>query len=140
MARRKGCVSNEKEDTMKRSICLAVTLVATLASSAVPAAAPPKAEQFPQRPVRFIIPYQPGGATDTTARPLAEGLRQLWGQPVIVDNRPGASVNIALELSGSSAPLGYTLFVDGSIEAELPDGTLRFASINELRAHLEKTG
>lgn len=86
---------------------------ALLASAVFPvhAAAAEKAGTFPQRPVRLIIPYAPGGATDTTARPLAEGLRQLWGQPVIVDNRPGASGNIALDLAASSAPDGYTLFV-----------------------------
>ncbi len=86
---------------------------ALLASAVFPvhAAAAEKAGTFPQRPVRLIIPYAPGGATDTTARPLAEGLRQLWGQPVIVDNRPGASGNISLDLAANSAPDGYTLFV-----------------------------
>src|SRR5687767_5801651 len=96
---------------MKCSLGIFGTLVAALAAPVAFAAAAPKGEQFPQRPVRFIIPYAPGGATDTTARPLAEGLRQLWGQPVIVDNRPGASGNIALELAANSAPDGYTLFV-----------------------------
>jgi hypothetical protein len=47
---------------------------------------------------------------------------------------------VAVLKSGVVDGMGYTLYVDGSIEAELPDGTLRFASINELRAHLEKTG
>jgi len=87
-------------------------IAAFVAALAAPAAfAAPKSADFPQRPVRLIIPYAPGGATDTSARPLAEGLRQLWGQPVIVDNRPGASGNIALELAANSAPDGHTLFV-----------------------------
>lgn len=75
------------------------------------AAFPQKTTNFPTRPVRLIIPYAPGGATDTSARPLADGLRARWGQPVIVDNRPGGSGNIALDLAANSAPDGYTLFV-----------------------------
>jgi tripartite-type tricarboxylate transporter receptor subunit TctC len=59
----------------------------------------------------MIIPYAPGGATDITARLLQPKISELWGQPVIVDNRAGASGNIALELAGRSAPDGYTLFV-----------------------------
>jgi|SRR5688572_17044772 tripartite-type tricarboxylate transporter receptor subunit TctC len=69
------------------------------------------AEKFPQRPVRFIVPYAPGGATDITARLLQQGISELWGQPVIVENRPGASGNIALELAAHSSPDGYTLQV-----------------------------
>jgi tripartite-type tricarboxylate transporter receptor subunit TctC len=69
------------------------------------------AEQFPDRPVRLIIPYAPGGATDITARQLQVKLIELWGQPVIVDNRPGASGNIALELAANSTPDGHILFV-----------------------------
>ena len=70
-----------------------------------------KPDAFPTRPVRVIIPYAPGGATDTSARPLAEKLRERWGQAVIVDNRPGASGNIALDIAANAAPDGYTLFV-----------------------------
>jgi len=69
------------------------------------------AESFPQRPVRVIVPYAPGGATDITARQLAAKLIELWGQQVIVDNRPGASGNIALELAARATPDGYTLMV-----------------------------
>jgi tripartite-type tricarboxylate transporter receptor subunit TctC len=82
-----------------------------LALLAVTAFAAQAAEKFPARPVRFIIPYAPGGATDITARQLQPKISELWGQPVIVDNRAGASGNIALELAGRSAPDGYTLFV-----------------------------
>ncbi len=69
------------------------------------------AEKFPSKPVRLIIPYAPGGATDITARQLQTRIGDLWGQPVIVDNRPGASGNIALELAARATPDGYTLFV-----------------------------
>jgi len=69
------------------------------------------AEKFPQRPVRMIVPYAPGGATDITARLLQTGISELWGQPVIVDNRAGASGTIAIELAARAAPDGYTLQV-----------------------------
>ena len=69
------------------------------------------AERFPQRPVRLIVPYAPGGATDITARLLQTGISELWGQPVIVDNRPGASGTIAIDLAAKSPADGYTLQV-----------------------------
>jgi len=69
------------------------------------------AEKFPSKPVRLLVPYAPGGATDITARNLSEGLTKAWGQQVIVDNRAGASGNIALELAARATPDGYTLFV-----------------------------
>jgi tripartite-type tricarboxylate transporter receptor subunit TctC len=69
------------------------------------------AEKFPQRPVRLIVPYAPGGATDITARLLQTGISELWGQPVIVDNRAGASGTIAIELAAKSPADGYTLQV-----------------------------
>ncbi len=69
------------------------------------------AEQYPSRPVRLMVPYAPGGATDITARTLADGLNKAWGQPVIVENRPGASGNIALDMAARATPDGYTLFV-----------------------------
>ncbi len=78
---------------------------------AAAASAAHTAEKFPQRPVRLIVPYAPGGATDITARLLQAGISELWGQPVIVDNRAGASGNIALELAAKSPPDGYTLQV-----------------------------
>jgi len=92
---------------MRRSAWILATLAASFAATGASA----QKSDFPQRPVRIIVPYAPGGATDTTARPLAEGLRQLWGQPVIIDNRSGASGNIALDLAANAAPDGYTLFV-----------------------------
>lgn len=69
------------------------------------------ADRFPDRPVRMIVPYAPGGATDITARQLAVKLSEVWGEQVIVDNRAGASGNIALELAARSTPDGYTLMV-----------------------------
>ena len=85
-----------------------VLAAAALAAAAVVVQA---AEKFPARPVRLIVPYAPGGATDITARLLQTGLSEMWGQPVIVDNRAGASGTIAIELAAKSPPDGYTLQV-----------------------------
>lgn len=85
------------------------------------------AEKFPSRPVRFIVPYAPGGATDITARLLQTGISALWGQPVIVDNRAGASGTIAIELAAKSAPDGYTLQV-GNVSTNAINETT-FASL-----------
>lgn len=64
---------------------------------------------FPTKPVRIIVPFGPGGAADALPRLLATPLTGMWGQPVIVDNRPGAAGNIGMELGARAAPDGYTL-------------------------------
>ena len=64
---------------------------------------------FPAKAVRIIVPFGPGGASDSLPRLLGTPLAQMWGQPVIVDNRPGAAGNIGMELGARAAPDGYTL-------------------------------
>src|ERR1700680_827729 len=66
---------------------------------------------YPSRPVKIIVPYAPGGVTDIIARHLAPRLQDVLGQPFVVENRPGASGNIALEQAAKAPPDGYTLFV-----------------------------
>jgi len=91
-----------------------IARIASLLTAAVLAAGTVSvhaAEKFPQRPVRLIVPYAPGGATDITARLLQTGISELWGQPVIVDNRAGGSGTIAIELAAKSPADGYTLQV-----------------------------
>jgi len=78
-------------------------LAATLAAPAI-AQAP-----WPNRPVKLIVPYAPGGATDTLARPWADKLTQAFGQPFVIENRGGASGMIGAEAAARSAPDGYTL-------------------------------
>jgi tripartite-type tricarboxylate transporter receptor subunit TctC len=94
-------------EALFRALLLSGVVVALTA----PVIAAEKSSAFPNRPVRVIVPYAPGGATDTVARPLAEKLRERWGEAVIVDNRAGASGNIALEIAANSAPDGHTLIV-----------------------------
>jgi tripartite-type tricarboxylate transporter receptor subunit TctC len=72
-------------------------------------AAPVMAQQYPVKPVRIVIPYPPGGGTDTFGRPLAQKLSESLGHPFVVDNRGGASGNIGMESVARAAPDGYTL-------------------------------
>ncbi len=65
----------------------------------------------PDRPIRFVVDFAPGGSTDTTARVLAQGITAGLGQPVVVENRTGAAGNIATEHVARSAPDGHTLLV-----------------------------
>jgi tripartite-type tricarboxylate transporter receptor subunit TctC len=65
---------------------------------------------WPERPLRWIVAYAPGGGTDTLARLLAAGISARLGQPVVVDNRPGAATNIGAEAAAKSAPDGHTVF------------------------------
>ena len=75
---------------------------------------------FPTRPVRMVVGFPPGGGTDIIARLVAQKLAERWGQPVVVDNRPGASGNIGTELVARSAPDGYSLLMAFSSHASNP--------------------
>src|SRR5262249_34125551 len=70
-----------------------------------------QAQDFPTKPVRIVVPYAGGGGGDLRARLLGEKLSRLWGQQVIVDNKPGAGGLIATEFAARSAPDGYTLYL-----------------------------
>ncbi len=68
-------------------------------------------QTFPSKPIRIIVPFTPGSATDTMARPIAERLSAAFGQPVTVENRPGAGGTIGIGVLAKSPPDGYTLAV-----------------------------
>jgi tripartite-type tricarboxylate transporter receptor subunit TctC len=72
---------------------------------------PTRAQSFPEKPVRIVVPYTPGGLTDALARGLASELSKSWPQPVVVENRPGANTIIAAEFVARAAADGYTLLL-----------------------------
>lgn len=80
---------------------------------------------FPARPVRLLVGYPAGGSTDVVARLLAERLGRAWGQPVIVENRPGASGTLGADAVAKAAPDGHTLLVGASAEMAVARATLR---------------
>lgn len=75
---------------------------------------------YPSRPIKFVVPYPAGGASDAVARMIAEKLHQAWGQPVIVDNRPGASGIIGAQAVIKAPADGYTVLVHNTVLIQLP--------------------
>ncbi len=72
---------------------------------------PAMAAEFPNRPIRLIVAFAPGGSVDLVARLLAQKLAERWGQQVVVDNRPGAGGNVSAEIAARAAGDGYTLYL-----------------------------
>ena len=97
--------------TMKRRLINTCLLLASAAAFGLVPQAATAQGAYPNRPVKIIIGFGPGSGTDILARMLAEELRVALGQPFIVDNRPGASAQIAATAVARSAPDGYTLFL-----------------------------
>lgn len=90
------------------------------------------AQPFPSRPLRMVVAFPPGGSADVLARLLAPRLAERWGQPVLVENKPGASANIGADFVAKSPPDGYTMLlatpalaVSAAVFANLPYDALR---------------
>ncbi len=83
--------------------------LATVLAGLVLAAAA-QAQSWPQKPVRFIVPFPPGGATDISARMVGQELQEIWGQTVVIENRGGAGGGVGAAEAARAAPDGYTLF------------------------------
>lgn len=94
---------------MSIRLCRLFVLTVTALGIAAGARSASAQTNFPAKAVRIIVPFGPGGAADALPRLLATPLTGMWGQPVIVDNRPGAAGNIGMELGARAAPDGYTL-------------------------------
>ena len=112
-------------------------LLAAIAAAHAHAQAP--AGNYPNKQIRVIVPFPAGGPTDAIARAIGQKLNETWGQPVIVDNRPGAGGNIGTELAAKSPADGYTLFIgtvanaiNQSLFAKLPFDFVRdFAPVTQ---------
>lgn len=84
------------------------------AALALLVAAPAFAQNFPSKPMRLVVPYPPGGPTDLVGRLFAHKLAEMWGQPVVVENRSGANGNIAAQLVAKAPPDGTTFLLHSS--------------------------
>ena len=112
----------------RRRVALVVAAAAALIISV-----PAQAQKFPDRTVKVIVPYVAGGGTDVTARAISQRLSEMWGQPVIVENRAGAGTSLGADAVAKSTPDGYTLlFTDSAsfvinphIYAKLPFDPLK---------------
>ena len=85
------------------------------AAIAAPSIGPSRAAgaDWPAKAVRVVVPFTPGGSTDTTARLVGNRLQEVWGQSVVIENKPGAGGNIAADMVAHSDPDGYTIFIVG---------------------------
>ena len=106
---------------MARMLAIALIAAASLVA-AVPAA---QAQNWPDKPVRILVGYPPGGGTDLVARLVQQPLTTAWGQPVVVDNRPGANAIIATEAVAKAKPDGYTLLMAYATELAVNPATMK---------------
>src|SRR5947208_8514735 len=95
-------------------------------------------DAYPNRPVKLLIPYAPGGATDIIARDISPKLQEMLGQPFVVDNRPGASGNIAVEAAAKAPPDGYTLQVGNVSTNAINEST--FANVLPIKPSRDLVG
>ncbi len=123
---------------MNRKHIIACAILTAAMHAAAPLAQ--AAENWPNRPVRFIVPYPPGGTTDIVARGIAGKLVERYGQQFVTDNRGGASTIIGADLMAKAAPDGYTILlakattlsINPNVVDKLPYNTLRdFAPITQ---------
>lgn len=126
-----------------RLLLVLSSLLLITPGAAVAAGKTETARGFPTRPVRLVVPYPPGGATDIMARIVSAKISEVWGQSVVVDNRPGGGGQIAAEMAAKAAPDGYTLYIgtisslatNVSMYRNLPYDPVRdFAPITQLSA------
>jgi len=108
---------------MKNGLVVSRALCAVLALVAVSPAPVACAETYPVKPIHLVVPFPPGGSLDVVARAIGQKLTEAWGQPVIIDNRPGAGGNIGADFVAKSAPDGYTI-LEGALSTHAVNVTL----------------
>jgi tripartite-type tricarboxylate transporter receptor subunit TctC len=109
-----------------------VALVATLGGLAQ---APARAEDYPSHPIKFIVPFSPGGSSDTVARLIAKDAQKYLGQPFIIENRPGAAAMIGLNELVKAKPDGYTIGITNSGMVTQPIyGVAKYNYVTDLQA------
>ena len=106
--------------TTRRRFALGAPLLAAAAPPLAPALAQTAAAEWPSRPVRFILPYPPGGPTDIMGRVVAQALTRDLPQPIVVENRAGAAGAIGTEAVARAAPDGTTFLVNASAHVIVP--------------------
>lgn len=106
-------------------------LLALAATLALPWAA--SAQEFPDRPIRLVVPYPPGGQSDIFARLIAEGMKQHFDRQVNVENRPGAGTTLGANVVATSAPDGYTILLAAASATAIAPLTLKSVSFDPKR-------
>ena len=127
-------MTNYIASTLHRNIGLwALCLMAVLVN---PAMAQSAADKYPDKPIKIVIPFPPGGSTDTLGRAIAQKLQEKWGQPVLVENRPGASTLIGSSMVAKAPADGYTLIVSVSSHTTNPamQATMPFDTLKDFTA------
>jgi tripartite-type tricarboxylate transporter receptor subunit TctC len=110
--KRAGIALSEEEYQMSRTSRIARAIYsAVFVFCLAPAAL---AQEYPTKPIRFVVPYPPGGSSDIMTRIIGQKLTESWGQPVVVDNRAGASAILGTDIVAKAPPDGYTLLWVGS--------------------------
>src|SRR5690349_22672164 len=95
--------------TTRAAAALAILIGAAAAAGDSAAWAAGPADDYPNRPVRMIVPFPPGGSTDNVGRVVAQRLQEVMGQPFVIDNRPGAGAAIGVDATAKAPPDGYTI-------------------------------
>ncbi|MEI8152364.1 MAG: tripartite tricarboxylate transporter substrate-binding protein, partial [Hyphomicrobiales bacterium] len=90
---------------------LALTLVPAAAQNAAQNSANDAAKDFPNRSIKIVVPFPAGGPSDVLARLIGQKMSEDWGQPVVIENRPGANTVIGAQIVKAAAPDGYTLLM-----------------------------
>lgn len=127
-----------RRNAVRTRPAFAAGILASIVASLPLSAAGQSADSFPTRPVKIIVPYQPGGATDIIARIVAAKLIESLGQSILVENRPGASGNLALEAVAKAPADGYTLFVGNVSTNAINENT--FAHQLQIKPSRDLTG